>query len=366
MTKQLRILALVTDAFGGAGGIAQYNRHFLSSLAACDGVGEIVALPREGKIRQDELPSRVRQLAPLSGKLAYSLGALRAAQVCWPVDLVICGHLFMAPLAAGLARFLHAQLWIQVHGIEAWLALSKLHRRALEKADLVTSVSRYTRHRLLAWASIDPARVKVLPNTFDGAFTPGPKPTYLLDRHAAHGKRVLVTIARLVAAEGYKGHDRVIRVLRGVVDEHPDTLYVVVGEGDDRVRLEKLAAECGVHEKVCFAGRVAGDELPDYLRLADVMVMPSSGEGFGIVFLEAMASGIDVIGGNQDGSLDPLADGVLGRAVDPENGAELSSAICAALRDPVTRVARAGRFELNAFHAHLEALMSSAFETVQV
>jgi phosphatidylinositol alpha-1,6-mannosyltransferase len=175
-----------------------------------------------------------------------------------------------------------------------------------------------------------------------------------------------VTIARLAAAEGYKGHDRVIRVLPRVVEQHPDTLYVVVGEGDDRARLEKLAAQCGVHEKVCFAGRVPVDELPDYLHLADVMVMPSTGEGFGIVFLEAVASGIDVIGGNQDGSLDPLADGILGRAVDPENGAELASAICAMLRDPVARVARAGRFGLSAFHAHLEALVSSTFEAVEV
>ena len=103
------------------------------------------------------------------------------------------------------------------------------------------------------------------------------------------------------------------------------------------------------------------EELPNYLRLADVFVMPSAGEGFGIVFLEAMASGIAVIGGNSDGSLDPLADGVLGRTVDPENGAELTSAICAALRDPAPRANRAGRFALPSFQAHLEALVSSSF-----
>ena len=72
----------------------------------------------------------------------------------------------------------------------------------------------------------------------------------------------------------------------------------------------RLPQNIGVAEKVRFAGRVTPEELPDHFRLADVFVMPSTGEGFGIVFLEAMASGIHVIGGNQDGSLDPLADGM--------------------------------------------------------
>jgi phosphatidylinositol alpha-1,6-mannosyltransferase len=267
----------------------------------------------------------------------------------------------MAPLAAVLAGLLHAQLWIQIHGIEAWQELSGLHQRALKRATLVTSVSRDTRRRLLGWADIEPTRVKVLSNTFDPLFKPGPKPAYLVDCHAAYGKRVLMTIARLAAGERYKGHDRVISVLPRVLAEHPETIYVIVGEGNDRPRLEALAEECGVRDTVRFAGGVPAVELPDYLRLADVFVMPSVGEGFGIVFLEAMASGIAVIGGNADGSLDPLADGALGRAVDPENDAVLRSAICAALRDPAPPADRAGRFALPSFQAHLEALVASNF-----
>ena len=89
--------------------------------------------------------------------------------------------------------------------------------------------------------------------------------------------------------------------------------------------------------------------------------MPSTGEGFGIVFLEAMASGIAVIGGNQDGSLDPLADGVLGTAVDPLNQEELTSAICAALRMPPAKIDRARRFDVQAFSDHLYALLEASF-----
>ena len=191
----------------------------------------------------------------MSGRVAYSLAALRAAQLYRPVNVVFCGHLFMAPLAAAVARIFGARLWIQVHGIEAWKELSGLHRRALASANLVTAVSRYTRHRLLAWAEIDPAQVKVVPNTFDPAFTPGPKPAYLLERHAAYGKSVLMTVARLAATERYKGHDRVIQALPRVLAEHPETIYIVVGEGNDRPRLEALAERIWRTRNCALRGR---------------------------------------------------------------------------------------------------------------
>src|SRR5437868_3293232 len=168
----LRVLALVTDAFGGVGGIAEYNRHFLSSLVACDQIGDVVVLPRASGSCPETLPLGVRQLPPVQPKLAYSLAALRTAAQ-GPFDAVFCGHLFMAPLAAVIARLIRARLWVQVHGIEAWRPLSGQHRKSVEMAALITSVSRHTRRRLLGWTGIDPARVKILPNTVDPRFQPG-------------------------------------------------------------------------------------------------------------------------------------------------------------------------------------------------
>jgi phosphatidylinositol alpha-1,6-mannosyltransferase len=357
----LRVLALVTNGFGGHGGVAQYDRHFLSSLAACDRIGEVIVLPRANATSPHPLPSRVRQLPPARGRVAYSFAALRAARAHRPIDIVFCGHLFMVPLAAALAKLLCAKLWIQVHGIEAWQALSGLHRRSVETAVLVTSVSRYSRRRLLEWVGVDPAQVKVLPNTVDPQFKPGPKSDILLDRHRARGKKVLMTVGRLASSERYKGHDLVIRTLRRVLSDHPETIYLIAGDGDDRERLEALAVEFGVVEKVEFVGHIDAQQLPDYFRLADVFVMPSTGEGFGIVFLEAMASGIAVIGGNQDASLDPLADGLLGTVVDPLNQDQLASAICAALRTPSVKIDRARRFDLQGFSEHLYALVGANF-----
>jgi phosphatidylinositol alpha-1,6-mannosyltransferase len=150
----------------------------------------------------------------------------------------------------------------------------------------------------------------------------------------------------------------VIRVLPHIFREHPEAIYLVVGDGDDRSRLQALAVECGVADKVTFVGRVEADELPDYYRLADVFVMPSTGEGFGIVFLEAMACGVPVIGGNKDGSIDPLADGAAGTAIDPDNSAALASAICSALRSPPSVLARPNRFGETAFRSHLNELVA--------
>jgi phosphatidyl-myo-inositol dimannoside synthase len=357
-TSPLRVLVLVTDAFGGHGGIAQYNRDFISSLATCDGIRDVVVLPRIGET--SNTPAKVQQLRPKRGRLAYSLSALHVA-LGKQIDVVFCGHLLMAPLGAALAKLLGVPLWIQVHGIDAWHGLSPVHRWAIETADIVTSVSRYTRQQLLQWVRIDPACVKVLPNTVDPRFRPQPKLARLLERYGASGKKVLLTVSRLASSERYKGHDGVIRALPRVLAQHPETVYLVVGDGDDRSRLEAIAIQTGVSEHVHFAGLVGADDLPDHYRLADVFVMPSTGEGFGIAFLEAMASGVPVIGGNRDGSVDPLADGELGTAINPDDEDQLVAAICTALRSSSDTSNRAARFDALNFKRHLEALLASHF-----
>jgi phosphatidyl-myo-inositol dimannoside synthase len=351
-----RVLALVADGLGGHGGIAEYDRQLISSLAACDWVGEVIVLPR----RQTEAPGKptsgVLQLHPVPSRLAYSLAAFRAARAYGEVHCVFCGHLYMAPLAAGIASVFGVPLWIQVHGLEAWDELSRVHRRSLESAALITSVSRYTRRRLLEWIDIEPLRVKVLPNTVDARFRPGPKPVALLDRYNIRDKKILMTVSRLAANNRYKGHDKLINVLPRILDHFPEVVYMVVGDGDDRPRLVDLARRVCVSDKVIFVGRVAAELLPEYFQLADILVMPSTGEGFGIVFLEALASGIDVIGGNVDGSLDPLGDGVLGMAVNPESEEELAQAIRALLDQPSREPRRADRFKYDHIANHLEAM----------
>jgi phosphatidylinositol alpha-1,6-mannosyltransferase len=143
---------------------------------------------------------------------------------------------------------------------------------------------------------------------------------------------VLLTVARMDARERYKGHERVIASLPSLPD---DVVYVVLGEGDDRTRLEALARDTGVADRVLFKGGVPRDVLIEGYRMADLYVMPSTGEGFGIAFLEAMASGTPALGLAVAGAADALCDGALGIAATEDGFASaLARQLVAGKPDP--------------------------------
>jgi phosphatidylinositol alpha-1,6-mannosyltransferase len=327
----MKILALLTDGLGGHGGIAQYNRDFMRAVGLIDSVESVRILPRHPEARVDLPDRKVSQEQPWPGRIGYSLQALALALRYKP-DLIFCGHLYMAPLAWLLSRVLQKQFWLQLHGIEAWRRPGVLTRVAAERASLVTAVSRHTRRRFLSWANISAHRCLVLPNAIDtGAFGPGSKSPQLLDRYGLRGKKVLMTLGRLAAEERYKGFDEVLDVLSALEGEHPGVVYLIAGEGTDRPRLEREAHRRGLATKVIFSGFVAAEEKADHFRIADIFVMPSSGEGFGIVLLEALASGLPVIAGDRDGARDALRDGTDGQLVTPGDTMALGAAIRRAL-----------------------------------
>ena len=329
MTADRSVLALVTDAFGGYGGIAQYNRDFLNALAESGAAFSITVLPRHARQRITP-PAPIKQKPARPGRFTYSAIALVTA-FCERIDVVFCGHLYMAPLAWLIARLKGARLVVQMHGIEAWPRPPHLQRIAAEAADLVLCVSRYTRACVVGWAAIAPESVVVVPNTVAERFTAG-------DGHklraalGVEGKRVLLTVGRMDSRERYKGHDRVIVAIPDLVRRGHDIVYVIIGQGDDRVRLEEVARDIGVAERVRFLGSVGTRQLAEVYRIADLFVMPSAGEGFGIVFLEAMASGTPALGLDFGGARDALAEGELGTAVS-EKG-DLPDAIARLLAEP--------------------------------
>lgn len=303
-----RVLALVGDAYGAGGGIAQYNRDFLGSLAASGLAREIEILPRSGPASV-ETPQNIRQRRPRFAPPLYAAGAMLRA-LAGPWDVVFCGHLYMAALASAVARLAGAKLVVQTHGVEVWDNPPAGTRDAVERADLVLAVSRHTRGQVLSWARIAPEKVAVLPDTVGEAFTPGDA-SALRRAWKLDGARVLLTVGRMDGRERYKGHDRTIRALQALVQRWPEVIYVVLGEGDDRARLEALAREEGVEDHVRFMGRVDEATLVEAYRLADVFVMPSTGEGFGIAYIEAMACGAPAVGLHAAGARDALADGRL-------------------------------------------------------
>jgi phosphatidylinositol alpha-1,6-mannosyltransferase len=347
------VLALVSEAYGGYGGIAQYNRDLLAAVSGFTTQPDVEVLPRYARDAVGELPTRVRQRPAVSTRALYALSAVTLAERKRP-DVVFCGHLHFSPLAAWIARRHHAALVLQTHGLEVWERPSAARRRALEAADLILAVSRDTRARVLSWADLTPERVRVAPNTVADQFTPGDQ-AEARRRLGLSQQKVILSVSRLDGGQRHKGQDRIIALLPALIARGLDVLYLVVGSGDDRNRLEALAVKSGVSDRVRFLGRVLDERLADLYRAADLFALPSSGDGFGIVFLEAMACGTPALGLAAGGAADAFADGALG-VLAAEDGLfeALSKAVIQALPAPALAAAVRQRFGPAAFKARIE------------
>lgn len=316
----MRVLLLCTDSYGGHGGIALYNRDLAEALALRDDVEEVIVVPRVTRFEPGEIPAKITFLANAAKGPARYLRALAQARASRP-DLVICGHVNLLPVACMLAR--HPLLF--VYGIEAWKPLrNRITNRLIHRASAIVSISEITRSRLLAWSGYK-GPTHLLPNAIHAEnYGIRPKRPDLVARYGLEGKRVMLTVGRLAAQERYKGFDVTLEILNRLPD---DIVYLIAGGGDDAPRLQRKAAGLGVAHRVIFTGLFPEEEKADLYALADLYIMPSRGEGFGYVLLEALASGVPVIGSKHDGGREALLDGELGGLVDPASPAEIAAGV---------------------------------------
>jgi glycosyltransferase involved in cell wall biosynthesis len=307
------------EIFGLEGGIQSYVKDILEAYTKLDS-----PTPAEIFLLRDEIdcnnPFADRQLfkfhylktlPPWRGRLKLAT-TLFLSLLSQKPNRIYCGHIKLASLIELYAKIFRIPYTVLTYGKEVWTRLPPSERRALQKADCIWTISRYSRDRLIDANEISPELVKILPCAINGnIFTPGEKSKLLLAKYGLEGAKVLMTVARLWSGDIYKGVDVTIRALPDIAKVIPEVKYLVIGRGDDRPRLEKLAQDLNVGDRVIFAGFVPTAELPDHYRTADAYIMPSQ-EGFGIVYLEAMACGLPVLAGAADGSADPLQDGRLG------------------------------------------------------
>jgi phosphatidylinositol alpha-1,6-mannosyltransferase len=319
----MNILLLCTDAFGGYGGIALFNRELTRALASLLST-QITVLPRIVPNPVEALPPGVTFVeAAARNQAAYVRELLRAKRRT-DFDLVICGHINLLPIARMAAK--HPLLI--AHGIEAWRPRRRSSTAVVRDCRAIVAVSELTRTRLVSWSRFaGPAFV--LPNAVRAEqYGIRPKRADLVARYNLEGKRVVLTVGRLSWSERYKGLDEIIEILE---DLPVDVVYLIAGGGSDVPRLQKKAAGCGVADRVRITGIFAEEEKADIYNLADVYVMPSRGEGFGFVILEAMASGVPVIVSKHDGGREAVLNGKLGTLIDPANPAEIRAAVTDAL-----------------------------------
>lgn len=362
----MKILALMPDAYGGFGGIAQYNRDCFDAINEIEDVDTVVSLCRLHSQSNSKLPEKLTEICVAGNEAFFVTEAIRYGLKIRP-DLILCGHMNLLPVAGILKRILHARIVLELYGIEAWQSRgNRMFEWAISQVDLALSISRYTRLQFLQWADLSPHRVRVVPNAIHlEKYRDTGKPEYLIKRYGLRGKKILLTLGRLSADERYKGHDRIISLMPALLERYPDLIYIIAGDGDDRTRLERLAKRVGVYEQIRFIGRVATWEMTDHYNLADAFAMPSTGEGFGFVFLEAAACGVPVLGGGVDGSRDALLDGKLGVVVDPNNPVDLLNGLKQVLRMPKRVPEGIAAFAFDHFKMQIRDILAHSMMTAQ-
>jgi len=341
----MNVLFYTVDYKPMSGGIAEHTHQLASYF---DRAGDDVVVLAPGMDGDEAFDSeqpfpvyRVPSYPVVGSLLLFAM----LPYVVWKhgIDWVYCPMWFPTGTVAVLSRYvLGVQTAIAVHAHEVVYTETTLRKRLasrlrhvqatlLEMASVVVAVSSYTKARIVD-IGVDQRQVRVVNNGVD------PERFDTTETHEIGSRTdgpILLTVSRL---DPRKGHDTIIEALPALLDSYPSLTYVVAGDGQQRADLEALAAIIGVDDAVEFLGYVPDADLPSLYNAADVFAMPNrregtSVEGFGIVFLEANATGTPVVGGRHGGVTDAIEDGETGFLVDPEDPQAVADAIDRLLAD---------------------------------
>jgi glycosyltransferase involved in cell wall biosynthesis len=335
----MKLLILIPELFRTKGGMQIFNQHFIKALSQWNKSLFIINLS-DKKIHKSKLPSYIKFIPCGSKSRKWSrirFVVLTFWYIIWETpDFIICGHINFSPICLIIKSLFGVKYGILTYGIEVWEIRNILKKKSFPKANFIVSISNYTISRIKMQIPNIEDKMFLLSNPINGdMFFPKDKSKLLIQKYNLSGFKILLSVARLSSKEKYKGYDTVIKAIPEVKKSIPNLKYILVGKGDDISRVKKLAQELGVLDSLIFTGFVRDEEIVDYYNLCDLFILPSKGEGFGFVFLEALACGKPVIGGNRDGTKDALLNGKLGILVDPDNVEEIKNAIIKVLRKEV-------------------------------
>ncbi len=332
----MKILVLAPP-MGGTGGIQNYTTTLVRALQEIIGEKNVrmIAVPAEAAARGDGNTA----LGHIT-KLRFLLNSIITA-IFWRPRLVFCAHVGISPVARMIYQITGAPYWVMLYGIDVWCELAPAKVEALRAAQQLVSISKFTLESASALHGLEKCKSVFL------------APTFSIDQSAADNQQtslaafkqspVVLTVGRLFASERYKGHDVMLDAWSAVLREIPKARYIIVGDGDDRERLQTRAKDLGFVDSVIFKGGVSSAELQSCYDECQVFALPARteldpraprGEGFGIVFLEAMAHSKPVIGPNVGAPTEFVHDGEHGLLVDPVNPGQLARALIELLANP--------------------------------
>lgn len=355
------VLYLVPDLLGPPGGIARHGR--LTSRALLESgvdVHTIALMDASRPLLSDAEHLFGLLYTPCAGSRSSLVRRAIAGMMRTPPQLVLVGHVNLAPLGWALARLARAPMVTFIHGIDAWSPLPRTRRLALQHSTRVIAVSRYTATQATQSNTLDPDRLRVLHNCLD------PRLSLTSPRLPDTDTLSLLTVARMSLAEQYKGHDVVLHAMPELLRRFPGLRYDIIGDGDARPGLQALAQQLGVASAVRFHGIVSEAALRSHYAQASLFTLPSRAEGFGLVFLEAMVHGLPIVAGNLDATPEVVVHGETGLLVDPTSSTQIADAIATLLADPLRRqtmgIAAQRRveehFSFSQFQQHLLAILA--------
>jgi glycosyltransferase involved in cell wall biosynthesis len=364
----------------GTGGIERVTRTLVRSLADCYGPDRVGLLPLWESRGAEQLSCSVlRRARPaprtkrvtLIERFSYMIAALGSTWRWRNRLIIVCCHAHMAPVAWLCSKLVGSPFIVWCHGKEVWGGLRVSVRLALRHADVVFAGSRFTARAVEEGASLKGGSVRVIPYCVGLELD---DEVGELD-YAEPRIPMVLSVARLERNEQYKGVDTLIHAWPKVARRLPEAQLVVVGDGPDRPRLERIATSLGVRDRVSFLGRVSDEDLRRAYASASVFVLPGrcrlrpepEGEGFGLVFAEAGLQGLATVAGDAGGTPEVVADGESGILVDPDDPEQVADATLRVLsdKDLAHRLGEGGRiralrrFSYERFRESIEELMSS-------
>lgn len=349
----MRFLYLTPGCFD-KGGISRYSRYQILALRQIFGQCNVRVLSLMGP-NQDgfeepfdvhwcgsSLPGRVTTL----DRAALAARATALA-LTWKPDVVLSAHVNLGPLVTRISSLAGAQTVLNVYGLEIWSGLSSNRVKHMKRIDRIIAdchfTARYVQQKALhpeeptvIWDPVDPSR-----------FSPGPAGLEVVERYGLPDpakNTIVMSLGRLTKSASHKGFDRLIRVIAPLCTEMEKLRLVIAGHGDDRLRLEELTISQGIADRVCFTGSVAEQDLTTLYRCADVFSLVSDrghgrGEGIPLTPLEAMACGVPIIVGNEDGSQEAVINESNGFVISPRDLSEHRECLRRLTRDAELRSA---------------------------
>lgn len=320
----------MTDAFASTGGVQLVNRNLARALGSHPALeAEFFSLMDTGPDTRYVAASSFRGFG---GSRRRFVAAVTRAFLSRRYATLLITHRNLFPLALFWNALVGRPYLLFAHGIEIWDRQRPWYRIPLRSAEKVLVNSHFTRDRMCLTNGLPAERTEVMPLCLDEVGMPGP-----IGPSDTGGPPTLLTIARSNRKEGYKGQDTVIRAMPLILKRYPQARYILAGGGDDQPRLRELAGQLGVGGQVELLGQISDPERNELFRRATVFLMPSRGEGFGVVYLEAMNYHLPCIAGNGDGGREAVRDGINGFAVDPASPKTVAAAVERLLDDPGLR-----------------------------